>query len=302
MNDVTAQQFGGTWTEEKLECVRKYLSAYMAIFRANKYARKYATLYVDAFAGTGYRCAAPDVCDDASLFAARADEDGVRFLDGSAANALLMDRPFDHYVFIEADEDKAKALEGLKERFPALKDRIKVEPEDANKWLPEWCKKLDWRKHRAVVFLDPYATEVEWSTVEALAGTHGTDLWLLFPLSATNRLLTRKTEPPESWGRRLDRVFGTGDWRTHFYPRTEVTTLFGTEEAALREADFESITGYVISRLLTVFPCVTKSPLVLRNSKNVPLFLLCFASHKPVALKIAGGIIRKRSKTIGYGS
>jgi hypothetical protein len=29
---------------------------------------------------------------------------------------------------------------------------------------------------------------------------------------------------------------------------------------------------------------------------------LCFASHKPVALKIAGGIIRKRSKTIGYGS
>jgi hypothetical protein len=41
---------------------------------------------------------------------------------------------------------------------------------------------------------------------------------------------------------------------------------------------------------------------VLRNSKNAPLFLLCFASHKPVALKIAGGIIKKRSKTTGYGS
>ena len=228
MDEVTAQRFGGTWTKEKLECVRKYLSAYMAIFRANKYAKKYAALYVDAFAGTGYRCATTDVCDDASLFAARSDEDGIRFLDGSAANALQVDRPFDQYVFIEADEGKAKALESLKERFPALRDRIKVEPVDATQWLPTWCKGLDWRKFRAVVFLDPYATEVEWSTVQALARTHGTDLWLLFPLGATNRLLTRKAKPPESWGKRLDRIFGTSDWRANFYPTKTVTTLFGT--------------------------------------------------------------------------
>ena len=60
--------FGGEWTEDKLECLGKYLSAYRRIFVQNKYARNYGTWYVDAFAGTGSR-SVPEAPDRvASLF------------------------------------------------------------------------------------------------------------------------------------------------------------------------------------------------------------------------------------------
>ena len=44
-------KFGGNWTEEKLERVRKYLSAYTTIMSKQPF--RFA--YIDAFAGTGYR-------------------------------------------------------------------------------------------------------------------------------------------------------------------------------------------------------------------------------------------------------
>ena len=53
MNAV--HEFGGDWTTDKLERVRKYLQAYTVIFNRNPRAKKLHTIYVDAFAGTGYR-------------------------------------------------------------------------------------------------------------------------------------------------------------------------------------------------------------------------------------------------------
>src|SRR6185437_11426333 len=52
---VTAHKFGGSWTETKLECLRKYLNAYRKIFTQNQRARYFKTWYVDAFASTGSR-------------------------------------------------------------------------------------------------------------------------------------------------------------------------------------------------------------------------------------------------------
>ena len=48
-------EFGGPWTQDKLRCVQEYLSAYRRIFTINPGARYFRTVYVDAFAGTGYR-------------------------------------------------------------------------------------------------------------------------------------------------------------------------------------------------------------------------------------------------------
>ena len=42
-------EFGGSWTEEKLKMVEKYLQAYAVIMNNYRFA------YIDAFAGTGYR-------------------------------------------------------------------------------------------------------------------------------------------------------------------------------------------------------------------------------------------------------
>ena len=48
------QHFGGAWTEDKLNRLDKYLRAYLKIFKKNVNAQFYTTIYVDAFAGTGY--------------------------------------------------------------------------------------------------------------------------------------------------------------------------------------------------------------------------------------------------------
>ena len=46
-------EFGGGWTQLKLEALGKYLRAYTTVFKRNPRARFYAISYVDAFAGTG---------------------------------------------------------------------------------------------------------------------------------------------------------------------------------------------------------------------------------------------------------
>jgi three-Cys-motif partner protein len=46
------QEFGGDWTQQKLQILDKYLTAYCQIFRQNERAKFFKTIYVDAFAGT----------------------------------------------------------------------------------------------------------------------------------------------------------------------------------------------------------------------------------------------------------
>ena len=49
--DEQLQMFGGDWTDTKLAIVRNYLSAYNTALKKQPFTR----VYVDAFAGTGYR-------------------------------------------------------------------------------------------------------------------------------------------------------------------------------------------------------------------------------------------------------
>ena len=42
-----------------------------------------------------------------------------------------------------------------------------------------------------VLFLDPFATEVEWATIEKIASFNALDTWILFPISAITRMLPR---------------------------------------------------------------------------------------------------------------
>jgi len=58
--ETQQQLFGGSWTQEKLELLQKYLRAYTTIFARNPQAAYFDTAYVDAFAGTG-TLAVPDL-------------------------------------------------------------------------------------------------------------------------------------------------------------------------------------------------------------------------------------------------
>ncbi len=294
---TTDHEFGGDWTSEKLERVRKYLHAYTTIFNRNLRAQKLHTIYLDAFAGTGYRTPHPRI-NGMQFLEGFEEAENQAFLKGSARIALEVLPPFKEYVFIEQDVEYARELETLKAEFVTRRGTISIIDQDANSYLQEWIKKTNWQGSRAVVFLDPYGMQVEWSVIQALGQTKAVDLWILFPLGvAVNRLLTRSGPPQNAWARSLTRIFGTDSWQGAFYSRRKVQTLCGEEEVQEKEANFSKIGQFFIDRLKTAFTAVSPRPLALRNSKNNPLYLLCFASANPVgaktAIKIANDILRK---------
>ncbi len=296
MEAIREHRFGGDWTTEKLVRVRKYLEAYTTIFHANERARYFTTVYVDAFAGTGYRTQAQSASAIRRLLPELAEADNQEFLEGSARIALRVEPPFHKYFFIEKDPYRAEQLRRLRDEFPNRAERIDIQVADANIYLQQWCARTVWRRHRAVVFLDPYGMQVEWVTIQRISETRAIDLWLLFPLGmAVNRLLTKGHPPPPEWGQALTRLFGTDEWLSRFYPAQRMLTLFGETEQRTRQADFQNIGQFFVERLKTIFARVAENPLPLLNSRNVPLYLLCFASGNPkgssTAVDIASDIL-----------
>ena len=165
-------QFGGDWTEKKLIRLEKGLSAYMQIFSSNLQARKYTTFYVDAFAGSGSRVAVEaDVSTSHGLFDDEEAQDIVRINRGSVRVALDVSPPFDHYLFIDQNPRFAEHLTQLREELPSRRHAIEVVQGDANQVLQDWCRQMDRRRTRAVVFLDPYGMSVNWKTVSAIGNT-----------------------------------------------------------------------------------------------------------------------------------
>ena len=297
--------FGGPWTEDKLQRIDDYLDAYMTIFSGNLRASKLNTIYLDAFAGTGFRTSpvAEDRAEGSLFEDALEDPDADSLKKGSAYVALRTKPPFGRYIFVDRNPAHAESLAALRQEFPELADRISVLAADANTFLQEWCRKTNWKVNRAVVFLDPYGMQVDWSTIEAIAATKAIDLWILFPLGqAVNRLLTRHDIPEGGQAQRLTRFFGTEDWKGAFYEEADTQLsmfeAFGEETGHAKRTNFDAIGRFFVNRLEQVFVGVSKSPLPLRNSKGVPLFLLCFAVANPngakPALKIANYLLRRQ--------
>ncbi len=308
MNDKTSPHppqhtFGGAWTKEKLTILRKYLEAYLKIFHRNPYARRYRTMYIDAFAGTGYRSPRPASSSGQALPLPPFldDEETAQYFQGSAAIALSLDPGFYRYIFIEQNPNYAEQLHRLKAQHP--QKTIEIHTGDANAILEKWLPQQNWDTHRAVMFLDPYGTQVNWALLEAIAKTKAIDLWLLFPLSVL-RLLPKDHPPSAPLAQHLTRLLGTDEWRDAFYPETpQLPTqlpLFETQQDATpkRLARWQDVGAFFLRRLESIFYSVAPEPYLLTNSKNVPLFLLCFAAGNPrgskPAVKIASDIIRKQ--------
>jgi three-Cys-motif partner protein len=297
---MAEHKFGGDWTEKKLSCLKGYLNAYRKIFTANERARYFRTWYVDAFAGTGTRSTSTAAPSEQAFFEdVYEDRETSEYRDGSAKIALALPEPFDGYLFIEKSKSRVGQLkEAIQRDHAALLPRCDFRHGDANDVLKAWCGERDWRKERAVVFLDPYGMQVEWSAIEALAATRAIDLWYLFPLGVgVARLLTYRGDIDEAWQKRLDLLFGTSEWRTEFYRVTSgQTNLFGeSHDIVERDAPVEKIEAFIHKRLDTTFVKAAKG-LVLRNSRQSPLYLLCFAAANekgaPTAIRIAQSILK----------
>ena len=290
---MTSHSFGGDWTEQKLQVLDEYLAAYCRIFESNPAARHFQTVYVDAFAGGGLIQAASG--SEVNLFEELGQPDAACFLEGSAARALR--HVFDRYIFIDKSDARIAELERLRDESP-LRDRIAIRQGDANAKLKSFASSTDWKKTRAVVFLDPYGMQVDWATIVMLGDTKAVDLWLLFPLGqAVMRLLQKRSEPPPEWQRALDRIFGTHAWYDRFYRTETVQGFFEEFTSTHRVADSNAVAAFMIERMESAFFSVAKKPGVLYNSQNVPIYLFCFASANPkgapTALKIANHLLKR---------
>ena len=293
--NTRGQQFGGPWTEHKLECVKKYLHAYTTIM--DKQPFRFA--YIDAFAGTGYRELEQDGDTESAMLPGFDSPEVIGFQQGSVRNALEVEPPFQQYVFIEKNANRYAELVELKNEFllksEFSEDSIKCVREDANPYLRNLCGK-NWRFRRAVLFLDPFGMQMEWETIQAIAHTKAIDLWILFPIGAVNRLLKNDGEIHAPNRYRLDLFFGESDWFEVFYQLAKQMAFFNQEEHWQRIGNiFEKIEQYFMERLQNVFEQVADNPLLLYNSRNVPLYLLCFAAGNPrgapTAVKIAEHIL-----------
>ncbi len=282
--------FGGLWTQQKLQVLSKYLTAYRKIFDRNARARYFRVIYVDAFAGTGVipRPSIGGAFAELIPFLAQAE---TEFRKGSVRRALEVEPAFHHYLFIEKSRAKCEELLGLKGEFP---DRdIEIVNDDANAALLKWSDNLDTQRNRAVVFLDPFGASIEWNVIEAIGRTNAVDLWVLFPFGAVNRMLTRDRKPSASWKRKLTRIFGTGNWEKEFYSLTHATSILDPNqeiESIHKTADRTRIVNYFVERLRTVFVEVAE-PGLLFNSKGL-LFVLFFATGNKAGLKIANYLLR----------
>jgi three-Cys-motif partner protein len=287
--------FGGDWTEAKLEKLAKYLPAYVHVLKNKRY--KYA--YIDAFAGSGYReTRLRKESDTGDLWSDDPDDRGKRFSAGSAVVAMRSEPPFQSYIFIERDRSALlKLRNALKQDFPERIKLAKFIEGDANTELKDLCKK-DWSARRAVLFLDPYGMEVEWSTMQCIAATRAIDVWILFPAGiGVNRQLPADGNV-QNWARSsFNRLFGTDEWFNRFYESTCNEDLFGGPARIEKVASSDGIVRFYLERLKTAFPHVAPQPLVLCNSNNAPMFALFFAAAHPdygkTALRIAADVLER---------
>lgn len=279
---MNKKRFGGKWTIEKLDIFSDYLNAYTVALKNQPFKK----IYIDAFAGTGEIITA----------------DGTEIITGSVRLALNAKNKFDYYIFIEKDTNKAQELKDMIEvEYPQFKSIIEIRNDDCNVVLKEICENTDWKNNRALLFLDPYATEVPWSTLEIISKTKAIDLWYLFPICAVQRMLPKSNVPVESWKAKLNMLFGDKSWEKEFYKENPQLNIFGTTDL-VKGVNTDEVKEYILKRLKTVFPAVANNPRLLYNNKNSPLFLFCFAVSNDngkaigLALKIANHILSKELK------
>lgn len=274
-------QFGGGWTEAKMEIVVSYAKAYLTIMDKQQWAK---TMYFDGFAGSGI--IETDEKEEVKKGTA------LRILD------IVYPTSFDLYYFVELDEvNKAELEKRIQETY--FGRNAHVVNADCNEKLVRMANYLRENKNfRALVFIDPYGMSVNWSSIEELKGL-GVDLWILVPTGmGIGRLLKNDGNISDAWLSKLEKFLGLGQdiIKAHFYKTKEQSTLFGIETIIEKEKDAVNKAGELYkTRLNTVFKFVSDS-FVMKNSTNSIMYHFMMATNNPTALKIANEVIKPKYK------
>jgi three-Cys-motif partner protein len=293
MPEIGDHEFGSQDTDLKLAIVEQYLKQF-SIALSGKFPELW---YIDAFAGTGKRTVRVEA-RGSDLFDAATPE-RIEQRRGSAQIAIDIEPEFNRIIFVEQKPSYCAALNELRAAHSSR--RIDVIEGDANSEIISLIRSTDWRKVRAVMFLDPYGMDVEWRTLEAIARTKAIDLWYLFSLSGLYRQATRDVSNIDSSKRAaLDRMLGNNRWQSELYSMASEQTLFGETSLERRSSDVRGLEAYVKERLKEIFPTVL-SPLALPRTRRPQLFSLFFAISNPDPRAI-GPATRIASHILSSGS
>ncbi|PPI78536.1 three-Cys-motif partner protein TcmP [Marinobacter flavimaris] len=207
---MTKHKFGGPWTRLKLAILQDYLGFFTRALSKTPFKLHYA----DAFAGTGKQ-SFENESDQGAFFE---HED----MEGSARIALNIEPPFDGYHFNDLSKKHYEALKELLTEYPDKQPVTTITNLDANDFVKRFCSSLR-SNDRAILFIDPYNTELNWKTLTYVARSNRIDLWLLFPISALMRMTPTDSERLDpTWVNTINRLLGTDKWLDALYkPKPE---------------------------------------------------------------------------------
>lgn len=300
------KNWGGAWTEMKLDAFEKYVKAYLTIMKKYAIKNNWKLFYFDAFAGNGSRETILEEANDTET--ALFDNEEIKDITeqasykGAAERVLGSDIDgfsFDYYYFVDKNEKSLQALEEkLKTSFPNKARCMAFKPGDANERILELVNYFKSHpKCAALILLDPFGMQLNWETLKALKSIKHIDLWILVPSGVIiNRLLTRngKILCPE----RLEKSFGISieQIQNYFYEQVKEQNLFGeVTRQQKRDNTINKIAQLYMYLLSQEFAYVIEKPLVLRNSTNCPIFHFVFASHNEIGVKIASEIVKMKN-------
>lgn len=277
-------RFGGYWTEVKLAAI----SAYSQFF-TTAIGGRFDLWYIDPFAGSGERTSVEQA---GGLFENEPLSEVEMQYPGSAARALELMPGFHHLRFGDTKAAHVKSLEELVALYPQRDAR--VIKKDANSFVQDVFRHSYWTTPdkaprpkkgpppRALVFLDPYGLEVQWSTLEALATSEKADVWYLANLKAAVQQLCHKHSSLDAGKRRaLGEYFGTDEWEARFYDRQTATDIFGMQvPRGQRIANKHDVALFHRERLMTLFRYVSE-PLHLSVGAHEDYFQLYCMSNNP---------------------
>lgn len=277
---------GGPWTEIKLDAIEYYLDCYTKAL-----SHLFDLWYVDAFAGSGKRMVEKEV--GGLLEGGAMPMATVETLDGSARRALAVVPPFHHFRFIEKDRARCQAL--LKTAAEHPRRDILVLQGDANE---EIKKLLDsslpigkMSRSRGVVFLDPYALQVDWDMLRALAGSGVLDVWYLFPVRDVSRQLAIDYKGIGAKKSKLDRTLPPA-WQALYKsspPPAQLSLLEPIDESsATRHPGLDRLENWFKGQLEGEFEYVSEPlPLLTAPGRQAFSLFLCVSNPSAPAIKLA---------------
>ena len=283
----------GPWAREKLDCLGNYLAAYTTILRNQSWCEGY--FYIDAFAGAG----------KAPLRKIRGEEpaaqqvqqaifedlvQSVDDIDRTNYVALDIPHPFSRYYFIDLNTEHTSRLNSIAVEYGDTSE-IRILSDDANHAITKTIlddPSINWRSHRAVIFLDPFGMQVKWDTITKIARTNAIEIIVNLPVGmAIQRLLARSGEISEARRNTPNEYFGSDEWESVVYEQS--SDLFGDRVDKVADSGHRLARWYQ-GRLKEAFGYASPARLI-RNSQRGHLYYLLWAGPNGTGAKIAKHVL-----------